>query len=124
VKSRAVGYQELTVRHTEVAARCACRGGVADRRAVNAARLLPMPQAVLLVPSRIRQPTLILYPALLCWPLPEAIRVVSGLRQRRLPSAFDLVLNQLKQLRFGLSGPVLPLFDRSLECADAIFGRL
>jgi hypothetical protein len=45
-------------------------------------------------------------------------------RQRRLPSAFDLVLNQLKQLRFGLSGPVLPLFDRGLECADAIFGRL
>jgi hypothetical protein len=65
-----------------------------------------------------------LCPALRCWPPPEAIKVVFGLRRCRLPSAFDLVLNQLKQLRFGLSGPVLPLFDRGLECADAIFGRL
>jgi hypothetical protein len=86
--------------------------------------LLPMPQAVLPVPSPIREPTLAFYPARLYRPLPEAIRVVSGLCQRRLSSAFDFVLNQLKQLRFGLSGPVLPLFDRSLECVDAIFGRL
>jgi len=33
-------------------------------------------------------------------------------------------LNQLKQLRFDLSGAVLPLFDRGLNCADPIFGRL
>jgi hypothetical protein len=33
-------------------------------------------------------------------------------------------LEQLKQLRFGLSGAVLPLFDRGLKCADPIFGRL
>jgi hypothetical protein len=82
-----------------------------------------MPQAVLLYrhgPASLPW----LCPALLCWPFPEAIKVVSGPRQRLLPSAFDLVLNQLKQLRFGLSGPVLPLFDRGLECADAIFGRL